>query len=254
MIHWPIGDAVIPTECILSNLKYENLSNLCSDLRNYTWNLAIEENFLQVINPDNTFLHPVVDSNKFERMIFSTINRADDNLIKKISHSKNEYYFYKAYYLPDNSEEDKNEILKCYNNIFQGKECNNFLFRIIPLWDKNKNKYDVYYNNILSEIRVFNNILSPKKIKMGSKSILKINFEKNINTHSIFIESMFSNRKKQSILIEYEINPGYRNMIYYGEFGKISSKEIIISSYVKSININFCGEEDLIIQNIMLIE
>ncbi|WP_349934909.1 discoidin domain-containing protein [Acetobacter sp. A11-2] len=111
---WPIGEAVMATECKLSNLNYRNLSYFCGNLDNYNWNEPILENYTKYIDLKDTFIHPICDFDKFVKLTFETQSKIDNKLMDKISHISDSNVYIKSYYMRDNTESDKIKIYEKY--------------------------------------------------------------------------------------------------------------------------------------------
>lgn len=111
---WPIGEAVMATEAKLSGLRYHDLSDFCDHLNYYDSNRALLASYAETLDVGRTFIHPVSDESKFERMNFGMIHRIDQKLMDQIIFTKNTKYYCCAYHLPENTNEDKLYIYNSY--------------------------------------------------------------------------------------------------------------------------------------------
>ncbi|MFS3135219.1 hypothetical protein ACLRDC_07500 [Gluconacetobacter sacchari] len=113
----PIGEAVMATEAKLSGLKYENLNRFCKSLEYYDWNNGCTEEMVEEVGGEDTFVHPVYDYEKFVRSNFLMgRDRIDEKLIRKLHYVRDVNVFSRAYYLQNNSEEEKAVIFKIFKN------------------------------------------------------------------------------------------------------------------------------------------
>lgn len=115
---WPIGEAVMRTECKISDLKYADLEDFCDNLDHYDWNKGSLIDYAREVAKEKTFVHPVSNIEKFIRTNFPSSHEDYDKLYEKIKQSKNQMLFSTFYHNIDDSF-DKNVIIEDYKNIFK---------------------------------------------------------------------------------------------------------------------------------------
>lgn len=117
----PIGEAVMTTEAELSGLTYENLHNFCDNLEYYDWNNGCTEEMVSNIGIGETFIHPVYDYEKFVKSnFFMGQTKVSHNIIKKLKHVKDANVFSIAYYMRDNTDEDRENIFNIFKENMSG--------------------------------------------------------------------------------------------------------------------------------------
>ncbi|AOW49375.1 discoidin/SUN/FTP domain-containing protein [Acetobacter ascendens] len=117
----PIGEAVMTTEAELSGLTYENLHNFCDNLEYYDWNNGCTEEMISNIGIGETFIHPVYDYEKFVKSnFFMGQTKVSHNIIKKLKHVKDANVFSIAYYMRDNTDEDRENIFNIFKENMSG--------------------------------------------------------------------------------------------------------------------------------------
>ncbi|MEN3168790.1 hypothetical protein [Gluconobacter sp. OJB] len=115
---WPIGEAVMRTECKISDLNYADLEEFCDNLDHYDWNKGSLIDYAREASKEKTFVHPVSNAEKFVKTNFPSVREDYDRLYEKIKKSKNQMLFSVFYNNVDDSF-DKKIILEDYRNIFK---------------------------------------------------------------------------------------------------------------------------------------
>lgn len=115
---WPIGEAVMRTECKISDLKYADLEEFCDSLDHYDWNKGSLIDYAREVGKEKTFVHPVSNVEKFIRTNFPPYREDYSKLYEKIKNSKDQKLFSAFYHSVDDSF-DKNIIVEDYKNIFK---------------------------------------------------------------------------------------------------------------------------------------
>ncbi|WP_139064469.1 hypothetical protein [Gluconobacter morbifer] len=80
---WPIGEAVMRTECKISDLKYADLEDFCDNLDHYDWNKGSLIDYAREIAKEKTFIHPVSNLDKFIKTNFPPNKKEYNKLYEK---------------------------------------------------------------------------------------------------------------------------------------------------------------------------
>ena len=127
--NFPLGEAVMGSEPALSGLKEKNLLRYCDNLDNYHWNQGVPYKYVEQFVNGNTFVHPVTSNNKvISSNTTDDITKIDSKLLLKAAMVAETEFFINLLSLPNNSYQDKQELIKLAKETLSENENNKFFF------------------------------------------------------------------------------------------------------------------------------
>ena len=130
--HWPYCEYMMGSIHKIHNLKFKDLRSYCDQLKYYHWRYAITEKAISRMDEvykKNTFIHPVSNINKALNTSFFGIDRMNLFINDRMALVNDIRYYSKAYYLENNSEKDREDILNCIReNIDRSEGDYDYLF------------------------------------------------------------------------------------------------------------------------------
>lgn len=114
--NWPYCEYIMGSIHKIHNLKFKDIRDYCDQMKFYHWRYAITEKAISRMNDSdkkNTFIHPVSNINKALNTNFFGIEKVNCFIKDRMPLINDIRYYSRAYYLKNNSEKDKEDIINC---------------------------------------------------------------------------------------------------------------------------------------------